>query len=85
MNKNQLATVNGIAALGIGIIILGLGLLFVDMNNVNEVCKPNMFSGQICTKESASLRGVFIAAFGFIIMVAVTLAHGSLSKKNAQP
>lgn len=83
MTVNQKALTNAIAAAGIGIILLGIGLLIFDVNNVHEICRPSAFSGQYCVKEDTSLRGLFLAGFGFVVMIAVTYAQTTLSKKAA--
>ena len=88
MTPTQRAVINGVAAAGILVITFGVVLLVFDMNNIDEICKPYFLgsSDSYCVKEDANTRGIFIIVFGFIVMIAISVASGIISKaaKNAQ-
>lgn len=82
MNANQKATIKGIAAAAIGVIVLGIIVLIIDGNNVPELCKTLTFTGEeYCVQGDMNLRGAWILAAGFIAMVGVTVAQTKLEKE----
>ncbi|RAL31135.1 hypothetical protein [Rhodococcus sp. AQ5-07] len=78
MTTNQRATINALYAAGAILLVLGIVILVVAANSVEETCYPGGFAADYCVSEPVSMLGVWVAIPGAILLVAAFVAKRTL-------
>lgn len=80
MTRGQLALMRALFLSGVLVLATGVVLLIVDVNTAEPECKTNMSGYQICGSTDPSMRGGWIGAVGFLIVVVTMVAWSTLPK-----
>lgn len=78
MTSNQRATINALYVAGGLLLTLGIIMVIVAANNVEETCYPGGFSADYCVTEPVSTLGFWVAVPGVILLVATFVASRTL-------
>lgn len=78
MNANQRATINALYAAGALLLLVGIVMVIVAANNVEETCYPGKFTSGYCVTEPVSTLGLWVAVPGLIILVAAFIAKRTM-------